>query len=245
MDFTFNLLGMNIWVVLVVVFSSLLKGLTGFGFALVSLPVLMAWYPPREIIPVLMICNLIASLFIVLQKKQHPLVTRPYQSLIVSGGLFTVLGVMALKTVSEQTLVHITGLAFIVLTLFSWRKLPEVKLPPIAFSLAGALIGFITGAISVSGPPLALFLNLSRVDNRGFREIFAWFSIVTAVVAIAGYIQTGLLTMQSLKMALVFVPILLFGTIVGKRLNSLFSVNAFRKINMAITLLASFLLLVS
>jgi len=46
-------------------------------------------------------------------------------------------------------------------------------------------------------------------------------------------------------MALVFVPILLLGTIVGKRLNTSFSVQAFRKINIAVTLLASFLLLVS
>lgn len=236
---------MNIWVILVIVFSSLLKGVTGFGFALISFPILLFWYSPREIIPVLMICNLIASLFIVLQKKEHKLVTGPYRSLIISGGLFTILGVVTLKTVSEQMLVHITGAVFIVLTLFSWRKIPNVKLPPLAFSLAGAIIGFITGAISVSGPPLALFLNISKVDNREFREIFAWFSIVTAVIAIAGYIQTGLLTEQSLKMALVFVPILLLGTVVGKRLNTSFSVKAFQKINIAVTLLASFLLLVS
>ena len=54
----------NIWVILIITFSSLIKGITGFGFALVSFPLLLMWYEPKEIIPVLMICNLIASVLI-------------------------------------------------------------------------------------------------------------------------------------------------------------------------------------
>lgn len=48
----------NIWVILIITFSSLIKGITGFGFALVSFPLLLMWYEPKEIIPRLpLVCN--------------------------------------------------------------------------------------------------------------------------------------------------------------------------------------------
>ena len=55
---------LNIWIILIIIISSLIKGITGFGFALLSFPLLLTWYSPKEIIPVLMICNLIASVLI-------------------------------------------------------------------------------------------------------------------------------------------------------------------------------------
>ena len=59
-----------IWILLIVSFASLLKGSTGFGFALVSLPALLFWYPLKELIPTLLLCNFIISVFMILQKKE-------------------------------------------------------------------------------------------------------------------------------------------------------------------------------
>lgn len=236
----------NIWILLIVAASSLIKGITGFGFALISLPLLLFWYQPTEIIPVLMICNFIASIFIILQKKEHKLVNKQERLLIFSGGLFTIAGVILLKFINEQLLVHVTGIAFIIITLLSLkpRSAALKKLSNLTYLIAGAVIGVITGSISVSGPPLALFLNKANVDKRAFREVFAWFSVVTATIAIVGYIPAGLLTMESLKQVSVFVPILLMGTIIGKRLNHLIPGNNFRLINIVITLLSSLMLVI-
>lgn len=237
---------MNIWIIIVVIISSLIKGLTGFGFALVSLPVLLFWYPPKEIIPVLMICNLIASLLIVVQKKDQKLLSKNAYVLIASGAVFTLIGVFVLKSVSGKALVHISGIFFIALTLLSFldKKSDKLNLPAISYPLAGAIIGLITGTISVSGPPLALFLNRAKVTNREFREIFAAFSVVTAIIACIGYIHTGMLTLETLKTALTFTPILLLGTIVGKYFNSRISTHRFQFINIALTLISCVLLLI-
>lgn len=236
---------MNIWIIIVVIISSLIKGLTGFGFALVSLPVLLFWYPPKEIIPVLMVCNLIASLLIVVQKKDQKLLSKNAYVLIASGAVFTLIGVFVLKSVSGKTLIHISGIFFIVLTLLSFlnKKSDKINLPSYSYPLAGAIIGLITGTISVSGPPLALFLNRAKVTNREFREIFAAFSVVTAIIACIGYIHAGMLTLETLKTALIFTPILLLGTIVGKYFNSRISTHRFQFINIALTLISCVLLL--
>ncbi len=236
----------NIWILLIVAASSLIKGITGFGFALIALPLLLFWYQPTEIIPVLMICNFIASIFIILQKKEHKLVNKQERLLIFSGAIFTIAGVILLKFINEQLLVHVTGIAFIIITLLSLkpRSAAMKKLSNLTYLIAGAVIGVITGSISVSGPPLALFLNKANVDKRAFREVFAWFSVVTATIAIIGYIPAGLLTLESLKQVSVFVPVLLMGTIIGKRLNYLIPGNNFRLINIVITLLSSLMLVI-
>jgi uncharacterized protein len=237
----------NSWIFLIVTLSSLIKGITGFGFALFSFPLLLIWYTPKEIIPVLMIGNLIASILIVMQKKDKRLLDRNSHVLIASGGLFTLLGVWALSASSGTALVHITGILFIALTLLSLfhKKQKENPLTQKSYVLAGVIIGFITGAVSVSGPPLALFLNKANIDNRKFREVFAWFSVVTAIIAILGYYHQGLLTREALWLSTLFTPILLAGTVMGKRINALLSISQFQTINIVLTLISSILLILN
>ena len=236
----------NIWVILIIIFSSLIKGITGFGFALVSFPLLLMWYTPKEIIPVLMICNLIASVMIVLQKKDHKLLDKQSYYLIAAGGIFTIVGVIALSSTDGKWLIRFSGILFILLTIYSLarKNTKSITMRNRAYLSAGAFIGFLTGAISVSGPPLALFLNKANISNRKFREIFAAFSIITAVFAIFGYYHAGMMTMQTLTLALTFVPILLTGSVFGKKLNTVMPIEKFQTINIVLTLIASIILVV-
>jgi len=235
----------NIYVFITIIMASLVKGITGFGFALLSLPILLRWYAPKEIIPILMICNLVASLFIIFQKKEHKLIDESSRLLIASGGLFTIIGVLVLKHIKTDWLLHLSALVFIILTILSLikKKKPKASISKPIYPIAGALIGLITGSISISGPPLALFLNRAQVENDKFREIFAWFSIVTASIAIVTYIRLGLLSMQVIKHALIFSPILLFGSVIGKRLNRNIPHSRFKMVNIILTLLSSLMLL--
>jgi uncharacterized membrane protein YfcA len=220
--------------------------MTGFGFALLSFPLLLTWYSPKEIIPVLMICNLIASVMIVLQKKEYKMLDKQSYYLIGAGGLFTIAGVIALSSTSGEWLIRFSGILFIVLTIYSVaKKMPrKTTMGDGSYLSAGAFIGFLTGAVSVSGPPLALFLNKANISNRKFREIFAAFSVITAIIAIFGYYQAGMITLLTLKTSLIFVPILLTGTIVGKKLNTIVSVEKFQAINIVLTLIASIMMIV-
>jgi len=113
-----------------------------------------------------------------------------------------------------------------------------------AYLSAGAFIGFLTGAVSVSGPPLSLFLNKADISNSKFREIFASFSVITAIIAVFGYYQTGMITMYTLKSSLIFIPILLTGTIVGKKFNTILSIEKFQTINIVLTLIASIMMII-
>lgn len=232
------------WILVIVSVASLIKGISGFGFALVALPPLLLWYSPVEIIPVLLVCNLISSVIIVLQKKDHGLVKIEYKSLIAWGGVFSFAGAAVLKYIPDGVMIRTISVVFIVLallTIFSVKK--EINLSKISYKISGAVIGFLTGAISLSGPPLAILLNLTNVSNQEFREIFSWFNIVTSVIAIAGYLSMGLLTQESLKIVLMFAPILYLGSFIGKRLNNFIPSHIFRNATLVITLISCAVLL--
>ncbi len=235
-----------LWIILIVLAASLIKGITGFGFALISLPLLLNWYPAKELIPVLLACNLLSSVIIVLQKKERKLIEARFQGLIIYGGIFSLAGVLILKNISERSLMLILSIFFIVLSLISllnFKKRRPLKFHDRYYKVVGGLLGVLTGAISINGPPLALFLNYANVDNREFREIFAWFSIVTAAITLAGYFFIGIFNFQSLKMVGAFFPILYFGSFVGKRLNSKMPVQLFQRLTVVLTLIASIVLL--
>ncbi|BAX81707.1 sulfite exporter TauE/SafE family protein [Labilibaculum antarcticum] len=232
------------WIILIVSVASLIKGITGFGFALVALPPLLIWYSPKEIIPVLILCNLFASLVIVLQKKDRKLVNKKFQSLIFFGAIFTLVGVLTLKYISENILITIMSIFFILLSILSLLGIRyTIKLSDWSYRIAGMFLGFLTGSISISGPPLALFLHSANVDKEEFREIFSWFSIVTAFIALVGYGVLGLLTVATFKMGFLFLPILYLGSFIGKRLNHCISPFLFKNISVFITLLSSLFLL--
>ncbi|MCL3781394.1 sulfite exporter TauE/SafE family protein [Prolixibacteraceae bacterium JC049] len=228
------------WILLTVLVASLIKGITGFGFALVALPVLVQWYSPKELVPVLILCNMVASVIIVLQKKEHKLIDTKFQFLIGAGAITTIFGVLILKFINEQILIYIMAGFFIVLSLLVLLKQKSngMKFSTKAHVFVGSLCGLITGCISVSGPPLALFMNMAKVSNQTFREVFAWFSIATSAVALVGFYGVGMLQMSNLKMALSFLPILYVGSFIGKRVNHYLPVELFKKGSVVLCLIS-------
>ncbi len=231
-------------IIVIVLLAAFVKGVTGFGFALVSLPLLMFWFPAKELIPVLMLCNLFASILIVLQKKEYKLIDKKSRSLIIYGAIFTIFGVTLLKNIPNKALIVILAVFFIVMSIFSMLKHKKISKYKIGiYRLAGAVCGFLTGCISVSGPPLALFLHQVNVNNRQFREIFAWFSITTATVALISYYFADLLTWKTLELSAISIPLLFIGSYTGKRLNNLIPKAFFEKMILAICIFSSVALL--
>ncbi|MCW3805417.1 sulfite exporter TauE/SafE family protein [Plebeiibacterium marinum] len=234
----------TLWIICIITLASLIKGITGFGFALVALPPLLLWYAPSDIIPVIVICNFISSTIIILQKKDLNLVPRKARYMIATASVFTLFGVLILKHLTADSLTHSISLIFITLTGLSFFRLKtSIKIPDFSYPVIGAIIGLLAGCTSVGGPPLAIFLNAAKVSNQQFRVIFSWFNIATASIAIIGYAIAGLITMESLHLVLLFTPVLFLGTFIGKKLNSKIPSLLFKKSTLVITLISCIILL--
>ncbi|MGV8827723.1 MAG: sulfite exporter TauE/SafE family protein [Breznakibacter sp.] len=234
------------FIVMVVLIASLVKGITGFGFALVSLPILVAWFPVKELIPVLTICNLLASIVIVLQKKSIPLINSSSRLLIYSGSVATILGVILLSSISETVVTLVIAALMALLSMVSiLGKLGKFSNKPVNFVYAGIISGLLAGSVSISGPPLAIFMKGIRMEKAEFREVFSWFSIITATIALTGYYLSGLLSFAEVKLSLCFFPILYIGSYLGKRINARISLKVFDKMNALICFVSCVILVIN
>lgn len=230
---------------IIVSFASLVKGVTGFGFALVALPLLLFYYDPITIIPVLVICNLFSSVVIVLQKRDYPRLGKKLDHMIIYGAVFASFGALILTNVSASMFKNALGIIFMIMTLIGLFSPKRVRTYSITtYKVVGAIVGLLTSSVSVSAPPLALFLQFAGVDSKQFRITFAWFNVLTAPVAIIAYAIAGLIDVQMLKLVVCFLPILYLGTYLGKRLNAFMPESIFRAAILIIMLISCVILLI-
>ena len=236
---------LSTWVIIlaIVFISGIVKGTTGFGFALFSMPLLIYFIPIKTLIPVVTLFNLISSIMIIIQTRELK-IKRPVLFLSVTGTAGVILGTILLKYMPEHALKLLISVVLIILSImfltgyrFKIRKLRRGN------AIAGFISGFLGGSLSVSGPPLALFLTSLSPDTKNFRNTFAWFSIITASIAVIDYIKLDLVHAVTFRIFMLSLPVLLLSIQAGKYLNKKVSATLFYKGVVVITLMAGLMLL--
>lgn len=223
---------------LVIAGASLLKGMTSFGFSLMAFPILLNFYSPMILVPALTLCNVLTSAQIVFttraEKSKHS-----NHWLIMAGIMGIIPGVLLLRTLNVSTLKVIVGVIFVLLSvLFLSGFRFKIKYPKRAQIIAGTTAGFLGGALSVSGPPLVLFLTSMQFSNQEFRLHFARFSVLTSSVALLGYFLSGMITAEVWRIFFISFPILIIGTILGQKLSTKVSIRFFQVLCISISLCA-------
>ncbi len=208
-----------LWILsgLIILSASVLKGLTGFGFALIALPVLSLIFPMTVLVPAMSIFNMFTSLLIVLQLKER-IRWHYFVPMFAASLLGIPLGIYFLEYINEFTLKIVTGLVVII---FSAKMLGKINLAkrfkdmPIVF--AGFLSGILNTSISVGGPPIVIAMTRKGYGKNLFRGALAWFSMFSALFTTAAYFAKHLVPHESLTLAISCVPLLLLGSRWGNR----------------------------
>ena len=235
----------EIWIIIlcIILLSSIVKGTTGFGFALFSFPILAHFLPVRSVVPLITFINLFTSVIIILQMHKPTLKKKSIFVLCITGSLGVIIGTIALKHLPEFTLKLFASIILIIISIFfltGYRfNIRKIKRGSI---IAGLTSGFLGGSLSISGPPLALFLTSIKIDANNFRHTFAWFNIITASIALIDYLKIGIINRNTLCIFLLSIPILLVGVRLGKFLNQVLPVAIFYKVVVLVTLLSGILL---
>ena len=96
--------------------NSILKGATGFGFSLIALPIIAFFVPVKMLIPALTFGNLFASVMIAVQAKPRAKISTNALILIVSGTVATLFGVVFLRALKDNTLIHTLAITIIAIS---------------------------------------------------------------------------------------------------------------------------------
>ena len=142
---------------------------TGFGFALVLSPALFAVMEPAEAVTVLLALGVALNLLVLLERHDARWSRLPPLILPALPGL--VLGAVVLAALSRELLQIGVGVAVIAAGLWQLRDRTAVARVPA--TVAGFLSGLLTTSISISGPPLVLWLEAQALRPAEFRATLA------------------------------------------------------------------------
>ena len=198
--------------------AGIIRGYSGFGFAMVAVTSMSLVLPPAQVVPTVLILEVLASLRLVPQVRKDI----DWYSLrwLLFGSLVGIpFGVYLLATVPPAPMrISISLMVFIASILllrgFAWKRMPGVML----ILITGLACGMLNGAAAIGGPPVILFYLSSPAGIKVSRaSIIAYFLGIDTMCLIVAAIQ-GLTTFQTLFLTAVCLIPLLLGITVGSRM---------------------------
>ncbi len=227
-----------IYAILAVFAAGVVKGLTGFGFSLLSVPVLIVLLGPRTAVPAIILLNAVANVVL------FPLVRRSARlrrvlPLIVAGIVTVPIGMVLLLSLDPNVVKLIAGCVSI---LFALAFLAGFRRPlhneRVGFAAAGVISGTLNGLISTGGPPAVLFLNNQGVPKKEFRANLLAYFLFLSLASVPTFLAGGLLSAQVAQTALMLVPAMFLGAYAGNKLLHRLPERLFRVIALLVVILA-------
>lgn len=209
--------------------AALARGFSGFGGALIFVPLASAVVGPRTSVPLLLIVDGILTLPFI--PNAWRLAGKREVAMMALGAVAGApLGAWLLRSIDPAILRWaIVAVAAMMLTLLvsGWRY---HRNPTPAMTVAvGGLAGVLSGAAQMGGPPtVAYWLGSTVAAATARANIILFFAISTAITAVT-YLAAGLLTTSVFALAVAMGPVYGLGLLAGSRLFGIASESTFRR----------------
>ncbi len=225
--------------------SATLQGLTGFGFSILAVPLITLFISPKTAVPILLIYSMLINI-VVLHSARKATNLKKIWILLIAGIASMPLGTRLLVIMNESLLkIFIGSMIFVfgILLLIGFRK--KFKNEKLAMLPVGFLSGILGGSISISGPPIILFLSNQDVDKHTFRGNMAAYFFILNCFTIPVYYYNGLLTNEVWNLSLTFLPGLLIGVFIGNLFSHKIKDDHFKKLTLILLILMGVLSVIS
>jgi uncharacterized membrane protein YfcA len=224
--------GLSIWSVAVLVLTALVagcaRGFSGFGGALIFVPVASSVVGPKLAVPLLLIVDL------VLTPGMLPNAWRRADrfnvgTMAVGAVVGVPLGTYMLTHVDGTAIRWgITGIvvALLALLMSGWRYHGR---PHASLTVAvGITSGLFSGAAQVGGPPVVAYWLGGIFPPQTVRANIVLYFAISSALSISSYLVAGIITPQSVLLSLMIGPTFAAGLFCGSRLFSRTNEKTFR-----------------
>ncbi|MEL6354599.1 MAG: sulfite exporter TauE/SafE family protein [Cyanobacteria bacterium J06627_28] len=224
-----------VWIGSVLGLAAAVQSLAGFGFALVAIALLPFFLDLQLAIPlVLMMCLL--SSFGLWVYYRDSFDWRAIAPLALSAMVSIPLGLVGLHYVPESLARKLLGGFIVLYVLYDVLrlvspifKMPTLESPRWAY-LFGGVSGFLTGALTVGGPPLVMYANSKEWTPEEFKGNLPGVYVVALTFALTGHFFEGHLTPELGKIALYSLPFFTVGMGAGIVLSKKIDAALFKRI---------------
>ncbi len=217
-------------VAVVMLISAFTQTLTGFGSALVSMPILSPLLGIQVASPLvaLMAITLEAILLIRLRSAIN---LRAVWRLSLAALVGIPIGIMLARSISEDIVLTVLGVVLVGYSLYALitPRLPELKHPAWAFAF-GFVGGMLSGAYNVAGPAAVIYGNCRRWSPDEFRSNLQAFFLINDIFVVINHGLAGNLQPIVWSYYLVALPAILLGIFFGLKLDRRINPDVFRKL---------------
>jgi uncharacterized membrane protein YfcA len=218
--------------------AALARGFSGFGAALIFLPLAATVVDPKIASPLLLITDAVLAVgFIPNAYAQADKREVGIMGMGAAIGIpFGTLVLVRADPLHLRWAIVVLATLMLALLMSGWRYRGRPT-APLTFGV-GAFAGFCGGAAQVGGPTVVAYWLGSPAGPALVRaNIILYFSLSTAIAMVAYYFG-GVLTLTVLKLALVVGPVYGLGLFIGARLFGVADERIFRRICYALIVVA-------
>jgi len=204
------LLYKNFLLILIIIScASFIQGSVGFGFSLISVPLLSSFFSPIQAVGINSIVASVNSIiiFYLLRKDIQYKKTIPY---IVTAYASIPLGIIFLKYLNKTVIMVSLGISVVILTLFSIflinTKTMKFFKSKIFGYIASFASGFLGGAFTTPGPPMiAYFYNVDDSKMQAKANIQFYFFALDLLI-IPAFSYTGIINTKIALNSFILLP---------------------------------------
>jgi len=222
------------------------QGVSGFGSALVAMPLLTMFMDVQTAVPLCMLNGLVITLSLSLQLRRHIDWLR-IRSLLIGCLPGIVFGLVVLKSISSTILQVCLGVLIIGYAAYS--LLGKVRRPRTISCIWPYIAGFWTGGISsalgAGGPPTIIYVSLTDWSNDEIKAELSIFFFISGIVTALGLALSGFITPLVLHEFIRSVPFTVMGVWAGVHLYTRINRRHYIKIMLWLLLLMGITMLVS
>ena len=216
-------------VAVVLGFAAAVQMASGFGFALVSVPLLALVVGPHEAVLLALVMGTVFNGWQAVEGRR--LVDRPVAARILAGaGLGMPVGYLLYRTLGAESLTVVVGVLVLAAAASLWRGWSLPAAGPVTDVVTGLFTGVLTTSTATNGPPVVTLLHARGLAPEAFRAMAISLFLVLDLVAVCLYAGTGDLGAEEAVRAVVVLPVVVGGGFVGYRARHLLSPAGFRRV---------------
>lgn len=207
----------SIWLTtaMIVLLASTLQGIAGFGFGLISVPLLLLVYDPHTAVGLNIMLSIVSLSLLTFKVRRVVLI--PMVKNLFYGSLIGIpLGVYIFLHFDVYRLKLTIGIltAMVSLILLSGKTVKNAT-GQLWERTAGSISGLLTGSIGMPGPPIILFLSNQKLSKEHFRATTAAYFVLVYGISLLLLTWLGAFNSSTALTAVSLLPFVILGGHLG------------------------------
>lgn len=229
----------------IAVAAGVIRGITGFGGALVMSPPLALILGPMVSVPIVLLLESVAAapMLVTTRRQVHWPVIGP----IMGAAVLTVpLGTYVLLSVEPEVMRRVIAAVVIVFSLMLLKGLRYTGRQRLSTSVGlGGLSGAMVGATGMGGPPVILYLLAGPDPIERTRANLTYYVGAIAFASFLALYVSGVVGTGALWLTLLLAPGYYFGMVAGYRIFAKLNDQRFRQVTLVLMMAVSFFILLA